>query len=712
MVLPYVLRLAIACVLVACGGGGPRLLVDVRTDLVPAVELGEVSVDLLGDGLGDPDLGQTRLVLPSDDFLDGVRIAEFDGIRNGERRLRAQLFGVDGSSLGDRDVQVQVRGNTAVTIVFTRSCVGIECPGDGSPTATECLNGTCVPPDCVGGMCPEACVDVSDCPRGAACSEPMCLDGACFLAPTGEACASGFVCIPERGCEPTGSMDGGTGCVDGMPCNTGNECERGRTDCSSGSAVCVADGVMDAGVSCRPADNECDIEEFCDGVAPTCPTDGFAEVGTPCTGGFCNGPACGACQPGVACETPNACETGTIECADGVPTCVASGVVAAGTECREAAGPCDVAELCDGTSPECPGDAFQPIDFVCRAAAGTCDQVEVCDGATPACPADTFDMSTECRPAVGPCDLAEVCSGGASCPPDDLRAAGSTCRAAATECDAEETCDGATSVCPDDEFESAGTMCSGGRVCDGSGACLDLGCGDPCSTGAACEIGIIDCSTGSPVCVRDRLRDIGFVCRPVAGACDVAEECDGVSAACPVDGFLSGGECRAASGACDLAESCTGTSAFCPTDQVRPASFECRASAGMCDIAENCDGTNKACPSDVFVSSATVCRGSEGICDVIENCPGNGPDCPADGFVSSGVVCRPGIGMCDRTESCTGTAARCPADQLQPAGFPCSARDEFPCHVSECDGSGMCEIVGDNCPGGQACCELGCNICP
>lgn len=261
-------------------------------------------------------------------------------------------------------------------------------------------------------MCPEACGDVSDCPRGAACSEPMCLDGACFLAPTGEACASGFVCIPERGCEPTGSMDGGTGCVDGMPCSTGNECERGRTDCSSWSAVCVADGVMDAGVSCRAADNECDVEEFCDGVAPTCPTDGFADVGTPCTGGFCNGPACGACQPGVACETANACETGTIECADGVPTCVASGVVAAGTECREAAGPCDVAELCDGTSPECPADAFQPPDFVCRAAAGTCDQVEVCDGATPACPADAFDMSTECRPAVGPCDLAEVCSGG------------------------------------------------------------------------------------------------------------------------------------------------------------------------------------------------------------------------------------------------------------------------------------------------------------
>ena len=79
--------------------------VDVRTDLVPGVELSEISIDLLGDGLGDPDLGQTRRALMGDDFIRGVRVAEFTDLRNGERRLRARLFAPDGSSLGDRSAR-------------------------------------------------------------------------------------------------------------------------------------------------------------------------------------------------------------------------------------------------------------------------------------------------------------------------------------------------------------------------------------------------------------------------------------------------------------------------------------------------------------------------------------------------------------------------------------------------------------------------------
>jgi hypothetical protein len=57
------------------------------------------------------------------------------------------------------------------------------------------------------------------------------------------------------------------------------------------------------------------------------------------------------------------------------------------------------------------------------------------------------------------------------------------------------------------------------------------------------------------------------VCRPSAGSCDVPESCNGLTTACPVDGFLPATTtCRASAGVCDPAEQCLGSSAACPTD--------------------------------------------------------------------------------------------------------------------------------------------------
>jgi len=57
---------------------------------------------------------------------------------------------------------------------------------------------------------------------------------------------------------------------------------------------------------------------------------------------------------------------------------------------------------------------------VCRPAAGMCDAAETCDGSSVACPADTFlPGGTVCRASTGPSDPAELCTGtSASCPPD------------------------------------------------------------------------------------------------------------------------------------------------------------------------------------------------------------------------------------------------------------------------------------------------------
>jgi hypothetical protein len=60
------------------------------------------------------------------------------------------------------------------------------------------------------------------------------------------------------------------------------------------------------------------------------------------------------------------------------------------------------------------------------------------------------------------------------------------------------------------------------------------------------------------------------------------------------------------------------------------AGTTCRASAGACDVAESCDGAADACPADAFAASGTPCRPAAGDCDVAEVCSGAAPACPAD----------------------------------------------------------------------------------
>jgi hypothetical protein len=126
---------------------------------------------------------------------------------------------------------------------------------------------------------------------------------------------------------------------------------------------------------------------------------------------------------------------------------------------------------------------------------------------------------------------------------------------------------------------------------------------------------------------------LGTVCRVAAGLCDVAEVCDGVSTACPLDGFKAATEvCRPSAGACDLEEKCTGSSAACPTDKFLAKSAVCRAAVSVCDVAESCDGASGACPVDTFAPATTACRASTDgkICDPAESCTGTSNKCPND----------------------------------------------------------------------------------
>src|SRR5262249_37763730 len=124
---------------------------------------------------------------------------------------------------------------------------------------------------------------------------------------------------------------------------------------------------------------------------------------------------------------PTRCGDGELDegerCDPGTDVCCAedcSGPKQRGAICREAVGPCDVADMCDGTSLACPEDALRDEGFVCRKSESDCDAAETCDGETRQCPDDIFQPpTTMCRAARDVCDEAEFCSGESGSCPDD-----------------------------------------------------------------------------------------------------------------------------------------------------------------------------------------------------------------------------------------------------------------------------------------------------
>ncbi len=176
-------KLLLLTALVACSGDDPSLLVDLRTDLVPGIEFDSVTVELLGD---DFDVSQTHDVSPTGDYLRGVRVGAFENLSSSRRTARARLFDRDGRRIGEREVTIEINGDTVVTIVFTRSCLAVTCPGDGDASRTACHNGMCVEPECSPenpDACGETnCTDASDCPAPTAdCAEAVCLAGFMLL---------------------------------------------------------------------------------------------------------------------------------------------------------------------------------------------------------------------------------------------------------------------------------------------------------------------------------------------------------------------------------------------------------------------------------------------------------------------------------------------------------------------------------------------------
>ncbi|MBX3028202.1 hypothetical protein KF840_25210 [bacterium] len=252
-----------------------------------------------------------------------------------------------------------------------------------------------------------------------------------------------------------------------------------------------------------------------------------------------------------------------------------------------------------------------------------------------------------------------------------------------------------------------GEQCDDGNVADGdccSATCQYETAGSACGAdGEPCTADVCD---GAGTCVHPAGNG-GATCRAAAGACDIAELCDGTTPTCPADQLVGSGiSCRAAADLCDAEELCDGASPLCPADDVLVAGTPCRVVAGVCDLADACDGSSPACPADL--KSTAECRASAGDCDVAESCDGVTDDCPADAFASIGTPCRAAASDCDVAESCTGSAPSCPIDAKQPDGTGCD--DGNTCTQADACQTGAC--VGTDpldCDDGNGCTADSCD---
>jgi len=453
---------------------------------------------------------------------------------------------------------------------------------------------------------------------------------------------------------------------------------------------------------CRMAEGECDVAEVCTGKSPYCPPNEVVPAGQSVVG-MVRGP----CEMIATCDGQNA-------------TAGINGTIPKGPMymCRSAAGPCDLPEFCP--DPElvtewwlCPEDQLQPDTHICRAPTDLCDAPEFCSGNSTQCDAPDLLLpaNTTCRSPVGLCDIEEVCDGiSASCPMDEYEAQGFECRAIMGPCDLAEQCNGTSPLCPTDTFVQEGTVCLSSRgPCEDDHTCSGVSaeCPEPTPYNSTVECrmseGVCDladfCPGNSYNCSADAKLAQGTVCRAVLDLCDLAEICDGVSNDCPQDTIHSAGfVCRQARGPCEIPQQCDGVSIFCPAEQFYDGQVTCRTAVGLCDVPEVCDPfANEPwlCPTDAFAPGGSICATSQGLCSENGLCTGTSGTCPGVTIFNSTVECRPAQTQCDQADFCDGMSEVCPETYLS-AGTPCVA-NPLNCTVDECNGSGTCEVVMDNC---------------
>jgi cysteine-rich repeat protein len=304
---------------------------------------------------------------------------------------------------------------------------------------------------------------------------------------------------------------------------------------------------------------------------------------------------------------------------------------------------------CDDVNTECVAGCSLcvPIGGLCGN--GSLDVGEACDDGNlvngDCCSATcNFEaLGASCGAAADLCEVQDTCDGAGTCTDNGFVGAGTTCRASIAggsvppgTCDPEEQCDGVSAACPADAFAPPASPCDDGAApagdtCNGAGMCIGAGCfcGDGSTAGCpgeACDDGALNGTTTCGCSATCQFPTAAVMCSAGSGdSCDPAEFCDGA-------------------GACDA-------------DVVTGAGTECRAAAGACDVAEQCDGVpGNACPADGFALDGTVCVASSNFgCVLADTCTagactdnGNAPDTtPCDNGAGTGPPDECIAGSCD-----------------------------------------------------------------
>ncbi len=279
----------------------------------------------------------------------------------------------------------------------------------------------------------------------------------------------------------------------------------------------------------------------------------------------------------------------------------------------------------DGPSPD--PDVYDPVDRVDQP-----DQPDVADQVD----GESCAGNEDCDDGE-PCNGEETCGDGDVCVGGDPLPEGSDC----------ETAGGEDGTCRDEECTLAscgngevdgGEECDDGRNHDPDDGCTDAcqySCreetqDDDCDDGHGCTQNI--CISDSHTCDNPLVTAEDFECRPSAGDCDPAENCNGADQDCPADALAGEGEeCRASTGPCDPAETCDGESAACPADEGVAAGTPCDdddpcSMLDVCDSEGGCSGT-ESCDGSPITGTGDDTR--IGICVTDASCDSEtgGPGC-------------------------------------------------------------------------------------
>ncbi|MFQ5494679.1 MAG: hypothetical protein ACE5EX_04800 [Phycisphaerae bacterium] len=578
------------------------------------------------------------------------------------------------------------------------------------------------------------CLTAADCDDGIACTDNLCVAGGCIFALNNINCTDdGLFCNGPEVC------DVALGCVSaGDPCSAGQLCNEVTNTCGE----CLVDTDCDNGLfcdgtetclggACQPGTDPC-VGQLCDEVINTCVeclADADCNDGNDCTQNLCNAGVC--TFPNVT--DGSVCGTAPAGDCDLQDTCLAGACVdnvrAVGTECRAGAGECDVAEVCDGITHDCPLDGFVVDGTACTDEGNECTD-DVCAAGVCAHPPRIDGIVCGGAP-VGACDLQDLCVAG-SCV-DNVRSAGTICRSAASECDVAEVCDGLVGNCPLDDFQSAGVSCTDDLVectndfCDGLGACAH----PPVTDGTLCgapPVGVCDaadtCIAG--VCT-DQVQPVSTVCRTAQGECDVDDSCDGVNKDCPPDQFQPPGVACADEGNECTSDACDGNGACAHTPLVDGTPCldegnECTddvCAAGACAHPARSAGTPCGNPADTECDNPDTCDGggtclsnaepvgfvcgdpTDTECENPDTCNGSGA-CLSNAEPFGTPCGNPANSQCDQADTCDGNGT-C-QDNILPAGAACGdPTDTFCDDPDTCDGAGTCQANLFPCPPGLVC---------